>query len=69
MAGCFDNSPYDRYLEREVDRYLDEQEEYEEEYASWCAKCEEQFKEYELEEKQTKCEICGRELQEIVIEP
>ena len=24
MAGCFGNSAYDRYLERETDRYCDE---------------------------------------------
>ena len=32
MAGCFGNSPFDRYMENELFRHLDE----EAEFDNWC---------------------------------
>ena len=57
MAGCFGNHPYDRYLERQLDEWLDSQEE------GFCPNCEADLT--ELEEDDIYCPECGKKLREL----
>lgn len=50
MSGCFGNSDYDRYMERELDSYLDSCLDFK------CLDCGEEFNEAALDENDN--EVC-----------
>lgn len=62
MAGCFGNSPYDRSIERQLDRYLDSLEDGIEVEVSEC--CESTF---DTKNTQTICLSCGEQCTTITI--
>lgn len=68
MAGCFGNHPYDRYLENEVDAWLESQEESDVDkitkmYYWECEACEDSFTPDEAKDN-LKCPECGDKLKE-----
>lgn len=63
MAGCFGNSDYDRYLEREVDEYLSRYDEEDQQtYVDYkCSECGEEFSSVYEDDNEGICPHCGHD--------